>query len=138
MVADSPTFWQRITYAYGRRLPDHLQEWVRQDLTDDGAVRRHMIRYAIPPIFVLAPLWLLPASVYVHSEMTLPIYFWALVMAFVLNKVWRRYHLSQHGLDPNLIDEVLRQKQSQMHDRYVERFGPRPESAKWQANSRPF
>ena len=37
-----------------------------------------------------------------------------------------------------LIDEVLRQKQSQMHDRYVERFGPRPESAKWQANSRPF
>ena len=62
MVADSPTFWQRITYAYGRRLPDHLQEWVRQDLTDDGAVRRHMIRYAIPPVFVLAPLWLLPAS----------------------------------------------------------------------------
>ena len=138
MVADRPTFWQRITYAYGRRLPDHLREWVRQDLTDDGAVRRHMIRYAIPPIFVLAPLWLLPASVYVHSEMTLPIYFWALVMAFVLNKVWRRYRLSQHGLDPNLIDEVLRQKQSQMHDRYVERFGPRPESAKWQANSRPF
>jgi hypothetical protein len=138
MVADSPTFWQRITYSYGRRLPDHLREWVRQDLTDDGAVRRHMIRYAIPPIFVLAPLWLLPASVYVHSEMTLPIYFWALVMAFVLNKVWRRYRLSQHGLDPNLIDEVLRQKQSQMHDRYVERFGPRPESAKWQANSRPF
>lgn len=123
---------------YGRRLPDHLQDWVRQDLTDDGAVRRHMIRYAIPPVFVLAPLWLLPASVYVHSEMTLPIYFWALVMAFVLNKVWRRYRLSQHGLDPNLIDEVLRQKQSQMHDRYVERFGPRPESAKWQANSRPF
>jgi hypothetical protein len=59
-------------------------------------------------------------------------------MAFVLNKVWRRYRLSQHGLDPNLIDEVLRQKQSQMHDRYAERFGPRPESAKWQANSRPF
>ncbi|CAM5293823.1 hypothetical protein MAUB1S_04648 [Mycolicibacterium aubagnense] len=39
--------------------------------------------------------------------MTLPIYFWATVMAFVLNKVWRRYRLSQHGLDPNLIDQVL-------------------------------
>lgn len=138
MAADSPKFWQRITYAYGHRLPDHLQDWVREDLTGEGAVRRHMIRYAIPPIFVLAPLWLLPASIYVHSEMTLPIYFWALVMAFVLNKVWRRYRLSQHGLDPDLIDEVLRQKQSPMHDRYVERFGPRPESAKWQANSRPF
>ncbi|MUM31825.1 DUF5313 domain-containing protein [Mycolicibacterium sp. CBMA 361] len=138
MATDSPTFWQRITYAYGRHLPDHLQDWVREDLTGDGAVRRHMVRYAIPPVFVLAPLWLLPASVYVHSEMTLPIYFWAIVMSFVLNKVWRRYRLSQHGLDPNLIDEILRQKQSQMHERYIERFGPRPESAKWQANSRPF
>ncbi|CAM5293578.1 hypothetical protein MAUB1S_04644 [Mycolicibacterium aubagnense] len=47
MAADSPTFWQRITYAYGRRLPDHLQDWVREDLTGEGAVRRHMIRYAI-------------------------------------------------------------------------------------------
>lgn len=138
MAADRPTFWQHITYAYGRRLPDHLQDWVRRDLTDDGAVRRHMIRYAIPPIFVLAPLWLLPASVYVHSEMTLPIYFWALVMAFVLNKVWRRYRLAQHGIDPNLIDEVQRQQQAQMHERYIERYGQRPESAKWQANSRPF
>jgi hypothetical protein len=138
MAADRPTFWQHIAYAYGRRLPDHLQDWVRRDLTDDGAVRRHMIRYAIPPVFVLAPLWLLPASVYVHSEMTLPIYFWALVMAFVLNKVWRRYRLAQHGIDPNLIDEVQRQQQAQMHERYIERYGQRPESAKWQANSRPF
>ncbi|WP_445165435.1 DUF5313 family protein [Mycolicibacterium sp. Dal123E01] len=138
MVADRPTPWQRITYAYGRRLPDALRSWVVQDLTGDGAVRRHMIRYAIPPLLVLAPLWLLPASVYVHAEMTIPIYLWALAMASALNKVWRRHRLAQHGLDPNLIDEVIRRKDAPMHDRYAERYGARPESARWQANSRPF
>ena len=36
---------------------------------------------AIPPLLVLAPFWLLPASLYVHLEMTAPIYAWALLMA---------------------------------------------------------
>ncbi|CAM5293775.1 hypothetical protein MAUB1S_04647 [Mycolicibacterium aubagnense] len=39
-MAANTTFWQRITYAYGRGLPDHLQDWVREDLTGEGAVRR--------------------------------------------------------------------------------------------------
>ncbi len=68
---------QYIAYAYGRRLPDSMREWVAHDLADHGAVRRHMIRMAIPPLLVLAPFWLLPASLYVHLEMTAPIYIWA-------------------------------------------------------------
>ena len=87
---------------------------------------------------MLAPLWLLPASLYVHTEMTAPIYIWALLMALALNKVWRRHRLAQHGLDPNLVDEINREKNARMHEAYIERFGPRPEEAKRQANSNPF
>ena len=129
---------QYIAYCYGKRLPDSMREWVAHDLADHGALRRHMIRMAIPPLLVLAPFWLLPASFYVHLEMTAPIYIWANLMALALNKVWRRHRLAQHGLDPGLVDVISRQKQAHIHEDYARRFGPRPEEAKWQDNSSPF
>lgn len=138
MTTDRPNVLQYIGYSYGRRLPASMREWVAHDLAGEGAIRRHLIRMAIPPIFVLAPFWLLPASLYVHTEMTVPIYAWTLVMALALNKVWRRHRLAQHGLDPNLVDVIQRRKQAHIHDDYARRYGPRPESARWQDNSSPF
>ena len=138
MTTAKPNVWQYIGYSYGRRLPDSMRGWVARDLAGDGAVRRHMIRWAIPPLLVLAPLWLLPASLYVHLEMTAPLYVWALLISLALNKVWRRHRLAEHGLDQNLVDAVRRRKQARMHEDYIRRYGPRPESAEWQANSSPF
>ena len=138
MTDPRPNAWQYLTYSYGRRLPDSMSSWVAEDLAAQGAVRRHMIRFAIPPLLVLAPLWLLPASLYVHLEMTVPIYIWALLMALALNKVWRRHRLAQHNLDPNLVDVIKRKRDAHMHDDYIRRFGPRPGDAKRQSNSSPF
>jgi hypothetical protein len=123
-----PGALQFLGYIFGRRLPDDMREWVRNDLAGPGAVRRHMIRYAIPPLLVLAPFWLLPASLYVHL----------VLMALALNKVWRRHRLAQHNLDQNLVDEINRQKNAHVHAAYIEKYGPRPEEAKRQANSSPF
>jgi len=133
-----PTLWQYIAYSYGRRLPDSMRTWVAHDLAGEGAVRRNLIRMAIPPLLVLAPFWLIPASFYVHLEMTAPIYIWTFLMSLALNKVWRRYRLAQHDLDPNLVDAIKRKKDARIHEDYARRYGPRPESAKWQANSSPF
>jgi hypothetical protein len=138
MTAAKPNLWQYIGYSYGRRLPNSMRGWVARDLAGDGAVRRYMIRWAIPPLLVLAPLWLLPASLYVHLEMTAPLYVWALLISVALNKVWRRHRLAEHGLDPNLVDAIKRRKQARMHEDYIRRYGPRPESAEWQSNSSPF
>ncbi|MHC9295407.1 DUF5313 domain-containing protein [Mycobacterium sp. LTG2003] len=138
MAATKPNLFQYIAYSYGKRLPDSMREWVAHDLADHGAIRRHMIRMAIPPLFVLAPFWLLPASLYVHIEMTVPIYIWALLMALALNKVWRRHRLAQHNLDPNLVDEIKYKKEAHIHEDYIRRFGPRPQEAKYQQNSSPF
>jgi len=138
MANSRPTPIQYVAYVYGRRLPDSMRSWVANDLAGPGAVRRHMIRMAIPPLLVLAPFWLLPASLYVHLEMTAPIYAWAILMALALNKIWRRYRLGQHGLDPNLVDAIRREKDARIHEDYIRRYGPRPEEAKWQANSSPF
>lgn len=138
MTSATPNAWQRLGYAYGRRLPDSMQDWVREDNIGPGAVRRHMIRMAIPPLLVLAPLWLLPATLQVHIEMTVPIYIWALLMAMALNKPWRRHRLAQHGLAMDLIDSRKSKRAQQMHDNYIQRYGERPEEARWQANSDPF
>ena len=138
MATDRPSPLQFVAYVYGRRLPASMHTWVANDLAGQGAVRRHMIRMAIPPLVVLAPFWLLPASLYVHLEMTAPIYVWALLMALALNKIWRRYRLAQHGLDPNLVDVIKRKKDAYIHEDYIRRYGPRPEEAKWQSNSSPF
>jgi hypothetical protein len=138
MTSTKPNVWQYIAYSYGRCLPSSMRSWVANDLAGKGAVRRQMIRWAIPPLLVLAPFWLLPASLYVHTEMTVPLYAWALVVSFALNKVWRRHRLAQHGLDPNLVDVIKRKKQAKMHEDYTRRYGPRPESAAWQDNSSPF
>ena len=138
MATDRPSPVRFVAYVYGRRLPDSMHTWVANDLAGQGAVRRHMIRMAIPPLLVLAPFWLLPASLYVHLEMTAPIYVWALLMALALNKIWRRYRLAQHGLDPNLVDVIKREKDAYIHEDYIRRYGPRPEEAKWQSNSSPF
>ena len=138
MTDAKPNLWQRIGYSYGRRLPDSMRTWVARDLAGQGAIRRHMIRWAIPPLLVLAPFWLLPASLYVHTEMTAPLYIWTLLITLALNKVWRRHRLAVHGLDPNLVDVINRRKQARMHEDYIARYGPRPESAEWQSNSSPF
>jgi hypothetical protein len=138
MATTEPTLWQRIPYAYGRRLPDAMRAWVAEDLAGQGAVRRHMIRMAIPPFLVLAPFWLLPTSFYVRLEMTAPIFIWAVLMSLALNKVWRRHRLAQHGIDPNLVDQLKRRRDAHIHEDYARRFGPRPEDAKWQSNSSPF
>jgi Family of unknown function (DUF5313) len=138
MAITRPAPIQYVAYAYGKRLPDSMRPWVANDLAGPGAVRRHMIRMAIPPLLVLAPFWLLPASFYVHLEMTAPIYAWAILMALALNKIWRRHRLGQHGLDPNLVDVIRREKDARIHEDYIRRYGPRPEEAKWQSNSSPF
>jgi hypothetical protein len=143
MATARPNLFQFIAYSYSYyRLPDSMRDWVAHDLSGKGAVRRFMLRAAIPPFIVLAPFWLLPVSaanpIYVHSEMTVPIYVWALLISLALNKVWRRHRLAQHGLDPNLVDALRREKDAKVHEDYIHRYGPRPESAKFQSNSNPF
>ena len=120
-----PNVWEYITYCYGRRLPDSMRDWVRNDLAGRGATVRLMVRMAIPALIILAPFWLIPTSLYVHISMTLPIFIPFVFFSHALNKVWRRHMLAKHGLDPALADELSRQKNAHIHQAYIEKYGPR-------------
>lgn len=133
-----PNLFQYIGYSYGRRLPGSMRDWVANDLAGKGAVRRYMIRVVIPVLLILAPFWLIPASLWVHAELTLPIFIPYVVFSYSLNKVWRRHRLAVHNLDPNLVDEISRSKNAHIHAAYIQRYGPRPESTDSDSNSSPI
>lgn len=116
---------QYIGYCYGKRLPDSMRDWVANDLAGPGATVRMMARVAIPAILVLAPIWFIPMSLYLHVSMTVPIFIPFVYFSHALNKIWRRHMLVKHGLNPALIDELSRKKNAHIHQAYAERYGPR-------------
>ena len=128
-VPGRPTVIQYLRYCYGRPLPPALRDWVRNDLAGPGATVRMMMRAIVPTAMILAPFWLLPTTFDVHLTMTLPIFLMLILFAHALNKVWRRHMLRMHSLDPTLVDEIARHRDAHLHRAYVERYGPRPESA---------
>lgn len=134
MSANRPGVIQYIRYCYGHRLPDSMRDWVRNDLAGKGATARMMIRVAVPAVLVLAPFWLIPTTLDVHLGMTLPILIPFVYFSHALNKVWRRHMLQVHGLDPDLVDERRRERDADMHRRYAERYGPRPDSAEYRSH----
>ena len=127
-VRRRPSALQYIRYCCGGRLPDSMRDWVRNDLAGKGATARMMIRVAVPAVLVLAPFWLFPATLDVHLSMTLPILIPFVYFSHALNKVWRRHMLQVHGLDPELADELARKRDAHIHQAYIDRYGPRPDS----------
>lgn len=123
-----PNFFQFLRYCFGGRLPDSMRDWVRNDLAGKGASARMMRRVAVPAVIVLAPFWLIPTTLDVHLGMTLPILIPFVYFSHALNKVWRRHMLAVHDLDPELVDELARKRDAHIHQSYIERYGPRPES----------
>ena len=120
-----PNVLQYVGYSYGRRLPDSMRDWVRNDLAGEGATIRMMARVFVPAFLILAPFWLIPTTLVVHLSMTLPILIPFVYFSHALNKVWRRHMLAKHGLDPGLADELSRKKNAHIHQAYIERHGPR-------------
>jgi Family of unknown function (DUF5313) len=120
-----PNLWEYIGYSYGRRLPDSMRDWVREDLAGKGATVRMMIRVFIPAFLIMVPFWFIPTTLDVHLSMTLPILIPFVFFSHALNKVWRRHMLRKHGLDPSLADELKRKKDAHIHEAYIAKYGPR-------------
>ena len=137
MATARPTLLQYLAYSYGRRLPDSIRSWVSHDLpVREPSVGTYPRRDT--PTSVLAPLWLLPASLYVHLEMTAPIYIWALLMSLTLTRYGADTGWPSTACRLNLVDANRRKKDAHIHEDYIRRYGQRPETAKWQSNSSPF
>lgn len=123
MSGASPSPLQYIAYCYGKVLPPEMDDWVREDLSGKGARLRNLVRVSIPAILVIAPLWLIPATVGMHLAMSALLMLPFVYFAHALDKVWRAHRLRQHGLDPDLVDERARRRDAQIREEYRRRHG---------------
>lgn len=122
---DRPNAVEYVLYCYGKRLPDSMSGWVRNDLAGRGAVRRTVFRWSILCVLILIPMLFIPTTLFVHAGMTLPILIPFVYFSFALNTVWRRHRLTQHGLDPDLADELKREREAPMRATYEQKYGRR-------------
>ncbi|GAC67329.1 DUF5313 domain-containing protein [Gordonia soli] len=124
MAADAsrPRGWQYVKYCYGGTLPPSMRDWVAQDLAGPGAVRRMIVRWAIPCVIILLPLLFVPAIWLVRLNMTVPILLPYIMFSVALNRVWRRHQLSKHGLDPDLIDKRAHERDADLYDEYHRKY----------------
>ena len=123
MHAARPGLGEYIAYCYGKVLPAEYDDWVRTDLAGKGARRRNLIRVTIPAVLVITPLWLIPATLGMHLAMSALLLLPCIYFAHALDKIWRAHRLRQHGLDPELVDEADRQRDSQLREDYRRRHG---------------
>lgn len=123
MSGSRPTLLQRIAYSYGKVLPAEMDDWVTADLTGPGAQLRTLVRVGIPAILIVAPLWLIPASVGMHLAMSSLLLLPFVYFTHALDKIWRAHRLRQHGLDPELVNERTRVRDTEIREDYRRRHG---------------
>ena len=117
-----PSALEYLIYCYGYTLPESMRDWVRNDVAGKGAARRMVVRVTVPVVLMLAPMWLIPTSLYVHAGMTVPIFIPFIYFSIALNRVYRRHKLAQHGLDPGIVDDLRRVRDADIHRAYEARY----------------
>jgi hypothetical protein len=92
-----------IAYSFGRTLPDSMREWVRNDLTGEHAILRHLLRSMVPflPVFVGIFVFL-PGPVALRTGAVALGVILALIYSFAFMDLNRSRRLSQHGLPEGL------------------------------------
>ena len=93
---------QWLGYAVGRKLPDSMQDWVRNDLVGDWAVPRHLVRSMVPFVPVFAVFFLFPGPLGLRASMVLLGVLLAVFYAVSYMAQNRSRRLERHGLPPDL------------------------------------
>ncbi|MGZ8177995.1 DUF5313 family protein [Williamsia sp. SKLECPSW1] len=117
-----PPLVRFLLYCYGARLGRSYLPWVTRDLTGKGAGARMVVRWAVPCIAVLTPFMFVPAEWIVKAMMTIPIMLPYIYFSIALNRVYRRHRMSQHGLDPALVDARERAKNHHAEQAYLSKY----------------
>ncbi|WP_067710780.1 DUF5313 family protein [Nocardia yamanashiensis] len=100
MKRPNPIQW--IGYAFGRKLPDQLQDWVRNDLTGAWAVPRHIVRGLVPMLPIFALFLLLPGELWLRLAVILLGVLLAVFYIVAYMPMNRAHRLVRHGLPEDL------------------------------------
>ena len=97
-----PGLMRYVGYSFGGKLPDNMRDWVRNDLTGDHAVVRHLARSMVPFLPIFAAGLVVPGALALRSACVLLAVILALIYSFAFMDMNRRRRLSQHGIPEDL------------------------------------
>ncbi|MFD6162917.1 DUF5313 family protein [Nocardia sp. NPDC060256] len=112
---------QRIAYNLGRELPAYLHDWVLHDLTGPYAMERYLVRFIVPFIPLYGFVLLFPGPMHIKWQMIVIMAVPMVVFTVAHSYVWRRFRLTQHGLDPGIVDRS--KSTAYEKERYRMRYG---------------
>ena len=122
MSATRPGPLQKVGYLLGRRLPDSMRDWVLNDLTGPGHMRRYFVRGLIPLLPVLIVFAFIPGPPLIRGGMILLLLIPFIYFQVALVRVYRRHLLVNNGLDPKLVDAVQIRRADEVADEYRQRY----------------
>lgn len=116
-----PIRW--IGYAFGRRLPDSMREWVRRDLTGKHAAARHVLRGLVPFTPLYAAFLLFPGELWLRGAMVLLALLLALFYTVAFMPMNRAHRLAKHGFPQDLRNPEQARREDADRARYAARYG---------------
>lgn len=99
-----------------------MRDWVFNDLTGPYAALRMVAWWAVPCVIILVPMLFVPADWLIRANMTVPILIPYIFFSVALNRVYRRYRLSQHGFDPDLVSRREKEKNADVYAEYHRKY----------------
>ncbi|WP_327144494.1 DUF5313 family protein [Nocardia sp. NBC_01327] len=121
MKRPNPIQW--VGYSMGARLPDSLQEWVRNDLTGKFAVPRHLVRGLFPLTPIFAAFLLFPGELWLRGAMVLLAVLLAGFYIIAYMPMNRVHRLGKHGLPEDLENPVRAGRRAAERAAYEARYG---------------
>ncbi|MRH89138.1 hypothetical protein GFY24_17055 [Nocardia sp. SYP-A9097] len=121
MKRPNPIQW--IGYSCGMRLPDSLQEWVRNDLTGTFAVPRHLVRGMFPLLPIFAAFLLFPGELWLRASMILLAVLLAAFYIIAYMPMNRAHRLGKHGLPADLENPTQASRRAAERASYEARYG---------------
>ena len=118
MGVDRPNPLQWIAYSFGAKLPSSMNDWVREDLTGDSYVVRHLIRAQVPFVPLYALFLFFPGPLWLRASMVLLGVSLALFYSVVYIHQNRARRLQKNGLPIELDNERRRAARLAKDDSY--------------------
>lgn len=128
MSRTRPTPLQWVAYSFGRKLPDHLQDWVRRDLTGSHAFTRHLLRSEAPYVPIFVAFMFLPGALWLRLCTALLAVLLSVFYSIVYLPQNRARRLELHGLPGDLQPAKAQRRRDIEHRAYEMTYRDEPES----------
>lgn len=113
-----PNLAERLRYLVGRPLPESMRDWVRNDVTGPGHLRRYFIRGILPLIPIFVAFAFVPGPILVRAGMIALLLLPLVYFQIALMRIYRRHLLLTNGLDPEMVDAARARRRDSTRSEY--------------------